>query len=195
MAAVEKRILIRMRKELKDLETSPPLGVICYPQNDNIVHLQAELTGPADTPYEGGVFKIDIHIPEKYPFEPPRCQFLTRVYHPNIDDQGRICLDILKGPPKGTWGPAISITTMLLSLRILLANPNPDDPLLVEIANEFKENRALFTQRARMYTKQYAMGDADTIGIEKSSEVGVFITAFHDYCIDDLPAKDSFMTR
>ncbi|KAF9363092.1 Ubiquitin-conjugating enzyme E2 T [Mortierella sp. NVP85] len=133
MAALEKRILIRMRKEIKNLETSPPLGIVCFPLNDSIVHLQAEFTGPPDTPYSGGTFKMEIHIPEKYPFEPPRCQFLTKVYHPNIDDQGRICLDILKGPPKGSWNPAISIATMLLSLRVLLANPNPDDPLLVDI--------------------------------------------------------------
>ncbi|KAI1295898.1 Ubiquitin-conjugating enzyme E2 T [Mortierella claussenii] len=132
-ATVEKRILIRMRKELKDLETSPPEGIICYPLDDNIVHLQAELAGPKDTPYAGGIFKLDIHIPERYPFEPPRCQFLTKIYHPNIDDEGRICLDILKSPPKGKWGPAISIPTLLTSLVVLLGDPNPDDPLIADI--------------------------------------------------------------
>ncbi|KAI8348488.1 ubiquitin-conjugating enzyme/RWD-like protein, partial [Mortierella sp. GBAus27b] len=154
MAAIEKRILVRMGREIKDLETSPPLGIVCFPLNDNIMHLQAEFTGPPDTPYSGGTFKMEIHIPDKYPFEPPRCEFLTRVYHPNIDDQGRICLDILKGPPKGTWNPAISIATMLLSLRVLLANPNPDDPLLVDVANEFKENKTLFNEKAREYTRR-----------------------------------------
>ncbi|KAF8931003.1 Ubiquitin-conjugating enzyme E2 T [Dissophora ornata] len=170
MATVEKRILIRMRKELRDLEISPPQGAICYPLNDNIVHLQAELNGPTETPYEGGTFKIEIHIPERYPFEPPRCQFLTRVYHPNIDDQGRICLNILKCPPKGTWGPAISITTMLMSLRILLANPNPDDPLLVEVANEFNENRELFNQKAREFTKRFAIENGESGSTGQSSE-------------------------
>lgn len=106
---------------------------------------------------------MEIHIPDKYPFEPPRCEFLTRVYHPNIDDQGRICLDILKGPPKGTWNPAISIATMLLSLRVLLANPNPDDPLLVDVANEFKENKTLFNEKAREYTRRYATPNTETI--------------------------------
>ncbi|KAF9089956.1 Ubiquitin-conjugating enzyme E2 T [Mortierella sp. GBA35] len=162
MAAVDKRILLRMRKELGDLEVSPPLGVVCYPVNDSIVHLQAEITGPEDTPYHGGSFKIDIHIPDKYPFEPPRCQFLTRVYHPNIDEQGLICLDILKSQPKGAWGPAISITTMLMSLRLLLAQPNPDDPLLVDVASEFKENRELFIHKAKEFTKQYATGSQET---------------------------------
>ncbi|KAF9938565.1 Ubiquitin-conjugating enzyme E2 T [Mortierella alpina] len=169
-AAIDKRILLRMRKELKDLETSPPLGVVCYPLNDNIVHLQAEISGPEDTPYSTGTFKIDILIPDRYPFEPPRCQFQTRVYHPNIDEQGRICLDILKSPPKGSWGPAISISTMLISLRLLLATPNPDDPLLVEVANEFKENRDLFMLKAKQYTERYATGYEDNPGGEDGVE-------------------------
>ncbi|KAF8932398.1 Ubiquitin-conjugating enzyme E2 T [Haplosporangium gracile] len=162
MATVDKRILIRMRKELTDLEQTPPLGVACYPINDNIVHLQAEIAGPEDSPYHGGSFKIDIHIPDRYPFEPPRCQFLTRVYHPNIDEQGLICLDILKGPPKGTWLPSINITTMLISLQLLLAQPNPDDPLLVDVATEFKENRELFKYKAKEFTRKYAAGTQDT---------------------------------
>ncbi|KAF9111692.1 Ubiquitin-conjugating enzyme E2 T [Mortierella sp. AM989] len=164
--SIEKRILVRMRKELKALELSPPEGVICYPVNDNIVHLKAELTGPKDTPYAEGIFKLEINIPDNYPLEPPRCQFITRVYHPNIDDQGRICLDILKCRPKGSWGPAISIPTMLTSLIVLLGDPNPDDPLSIDIANEFKENRALFSQKAREYTKLYATGNT----IEESTE-------------------------
>ncbi|KAK3808183.1 MAG: hypothetical protein J3R72DRAFT_408515 [Linnemannia gamsii] len=162
MTSVDKRILIRMRKELIDLERTPPLGVVCYPINDNIVHLHAEIAGPEDTPYHGGSFKINIHIPEKYPFEPPRCQFLTRVYHPNIDEQGLICLDILKPPPKGAWKPSISVSTMLISLQLLLAQPNPDDPLLVDVANEFKENRELFKHKAKEYTKQFATGVQET---------------------------------
>ncbi|KAG0320379.1 Ubiquitin-conjugating enzyme E2 T [Dissophora globulifera] len=132
---------------------------------------KTELSGLTETPYDGGTFKVDIHIPEKYPFEPPRCQFLTRVYHPNIDDQGRICLNILKGPPKGTWGPAISITTLLISLRILLANPNPDDPLLADVASEFNENRDLFNQKARDFTKQYAMSGTYSVAEDPLPEL------------------------
>ncbi|KAF9572570.1 Ubiquitin-conjugating enzyme E2 T [Mortierella alpina] len=128
------------------------------------IFLRAEISGPEDTPYATGTFKIDILIPDRYPFEPPRCQFQTRVYHPNIDEQGRICLDILKSPPKGSWGPAISISTMLISLRLLLATPNPDDPLLVEVANEFKENREIFSLKAKEYTERYATGYEDITG-------------------------------
>ncbi|KAF9387893.1 Ubiquitin-conjugating enzyme E2 T [Podila verticillata] len=159
MTTILGRTMLRMGKELEELEDSPREGIVCYPIDDNITHLQAEVSGPEDTPYFGGTFKIDIQIPERYPMEPPNCQFLTRVYHPNIDDQGRICLDILKKPPKGNWGPAMSVPTVLLSLRLLLANPNPDDPLLVEVAAEYKEHRELFRHKAAKYTQQYAMGN------------------------------------
>ncbi|KAG0055227.1 hypothetical protein BGZ83_009282 [Gryganskiella cystojenkinii] len=62
--------LMRMRKELKDLECKPPEGVICYPVNDSMVHLHAELEGPLDTPYAGGKFQVDINIPDRYRHEP-----------------------------------------------------------------------------------------------------------------------------
>ncbi|KAF9388804.1 Ubiquitin-conjugating enzyme E2 T [Mortierella sp. AD011] len=158
---IDRRIHVRMKKELRDLEVSPPEGVICYPVDDNILHLKAELTGPKDTPYAGGIFKLDIHIPDRYPFDPPRCQFITKIYHPNIDDQGRICLNILKTKPKGIWCPAISIVAVLTSIIVLLGDPNPDDPLLIEIASEFKENRALFNQKAQEYTRMYAIKGAE----------------------------------
>ncbi|KAF8987345.1 Ubiquitin-conjugating enzyme E2 T [Haplosporangium bisporale] len=171
MTTILGRTMLRMRKELEELEDSPREGIVCYPIDDNITHLQAEVSGPEDTPYFGGTFKIDIQIPERYPMEPPNCQFLTRVYHPNIDDQGRICLDILKKPPKGNWGPAMSVPTVLLSLRLLLANPNPDDPLLVEVAAEYKEHRELFRHKAAKYTQQYAKGnDTETNLIMTNNE-------------------------
>lgn len=70
-----------------------------------------------------------------YPFCPPAVRFLTVIYHPNIDGQGRICLDTLKMPPKGNWSPASNISTVLTSIRLLMAEPNPQDPLDKEIVN------------------------------------------------------------
>ncbi|KAF9302010.1 hypothetical protein BGZ74_005986 [Mortierella antarctica] len=149
------RTMVRMKKELEELEDSPREGIICYPiDDDNITHLHAEISGPEDTPYFGGTFKIDIQIPERYPMEPPNCQFLTRVYHPNIDDQGRICLDVLKKPPKARYDEC-SIY----------------DPLLVEVAAEYKEDRTLFQHKAAKHTKQYAMGnDTETNHVMASAE-------------------------
>lgn len=67
---------------------------------------------------------------------PPKVRFLTKIYHPNIDRLGRICLDILKDK----WSPALQIRTVLLSIQALLSAPNPDDPLANDVAEHWKTN-------------------------------------------------------
>jgi hypothetical protein len=71
----------------------------------------------------------------RYPFEPPCLRFITPVYHPNVDVAGRICLDLLRLPPKGTWRPVITLSGLLTSLQMLLMQPNPDDPLMADIVS------------------------------------------------------------
>ncbi len=71
----------------------------------------------------------------RYPFEPPKVRFVTRVYHPNIDGEGRICLDLLNMPPKGAWKPSLNISTVLASIGLLLSDPNPDDGLVADIVS------------------------------------------------------------
>ena len=147
----------RMQVELKRLETDPPYGVCCWPKSDTLNHLEAQLLGATDTPYEGGVFKLEIRIPDRYPFEPPKVIFLTKIYHPNIDTAGRICLDVLKLPPQGSWKPAHNISTVLTSIQLLLSEPNPNDGLMAEISQEFKHDRPRFVENAREWVRLYAV--------------------------------------
>lgn len=84
----------------------------------------------------GGTFKLELFLPEEYPMAPPKVRFLTKMYHPNIDKLGRICLDILKDK----WSPALQIRTVLLSIQALLSAPNPDDPLANDVAEMWKTN-------------------------------------------------------
>ena len=79
------------------------------------------IAGPKGSPYEGGVFYLDIQFPSDYPFKPPKVTFSTRIYHCNITSQGAICLDILKD----NWSPALSVSKVLLSVSSLLTDPNP----------------------------------------------------------------------
>ena len=87
---------------------------------------QATILGPTDSPFEGGVFFLNIHFPTDYPFKPPKFAFTTRIYHPNINSNGAICLDILRSQ----WSPALTVAKVLLSICSLLCDPNPDDPLV-----------------------------------------------------------------
>ena len=108
--------------------------------------LEASLIGPPGTPYADGVFKLEITIPERYPFEPPKLRFVTSIYHPNVDTGGRICLDILKLPPHGSWKPSINISSILTSLQVLMAEPNPDDPFMPEVDNQFRYHKKKYLE-------------------------------------------------
>ena len=128
----------RLAKELTDLKKDCPETISAGPIDDNnMFHWQAMIMGPSDSPYQGGVFFLDIQFPPDYPFKPPKCQFKTKVYHPNINANGGICLDILKNQ----WSPALTTTKVLLSISSLLSDPNPDDPLVGEIAALYKSNK------------------------------------------------------
>ncbi|CAG8449063.1 7276_t:CDS:2 [Diversispora eburnea] len=165
------QLLPRMKRELEILERDIPPGIVCYPIDDSFMRFCAQIKGPKDTPYEEGTFKVDVQIPARYPLEPPKMQFITPIYHPNIDDAGRICLDLLKMPPNGSWKPSLNISTTLTSLSLLMAEPNPDDPLVVEIASEYKELRSLFLHKAREATLKYAVESKESHyskNIEKS---------------------------
>ncbi|KFZ60644.1 Ubiquitin-conjugating enzyme E2 T, partial [Antrostomus carolinensis] len=146
----------RLKRELSLLSTEPPPGITCWQPADQLDDLRAQILGGADTPYEKGIFNLEIIVPERYPFEPPKIRFLTPIYHPNIDSAGRICLDVLKLPPKGAWRPSLNISTLLTSIQLLMAEPNPDDPLMADISSEYKYNKQLFMLNAKEWTEKYA---------------------------------------
>ena len=123
-------------------------------QEEDLSHWEGEIYGQADTPYEGGVFLIDIIIPSGYPIKPPSCKLMTKIYHPNINAAGLICLDILKNQ----WSPALGIRGLLMSLISLLNAPNPGDPLNHEAGALMSRDPVQFDSTARSWTAEYAMG-------------------------------------
>ena len=143
----------RINKELQDLGKDPPAGCSAGPIDESDLYTwQASIVGPDDSPYAGGVFFLNIHFPTDYPFKPPKITFSSKIYHPNINSNGSICLDILKDQ----WSPALTISKVLLSISSLLTDANPDDPLVPEIAKLYKEDRSAFDEKAREWTRKYA---------------------------------------
>ena len=142
----------RITTELKQLEKDPPMNCSAGPIGDDIFKWEATIIGPTETVYEGGVFKLLIHFSDRYPFKPPKIRFLTRIYHPNINSSGGICLDILKDQ----WSPALTISKVLLSICSLLSDPNPDDPLVPDIADEYMNDRKTYDDTAKTWTQIYA---------------------------------------
>lgn len=153
-------LIRRLQKELKDLREDPPANCSAGPvseREEDLLRWSATIMGPSDSPYAGGVFYLDVTFPDgpdrTYPFDPPTVKFRTRIYHPNINSRGGICLDILKDQ----WTPALTISKVLLSICALMTEPNPDDPLVGEIADLYVRDREAYNERARHYTQQYAM--------------------------------------
>ncbi|XP_065905280.1 ubiquitin-conjugating enzyme E2-24 kDa-like isoform X2 [Dysidea avara] len=122
------------------------------PKGGNLFQWVATITGPPDTPYEGGTFFVELTFSPEYPFKPPKVIFRTKIYHCNINSQGMVCLDILKEQ----WSPAFSIKKILLSISYLLQQCNPDDPLVGSIATQFINDRRTHDKIARNWTKRYA---------------------------------------
>ena len=145
----------RIGAELKDLQRDPPSNCSAGPKDDDIFNWEACIVGPEETPYHGGMFKLSIQFPVDYPFRAPHVRFVTKIYHPNINSSGLICLDILKDK----WSPALTVSKLLLSISSLLSDPNPDDPCVPDIANLYKQNRAAYEEEALMWTLQYAIPD------------------------------------
>lgn len=141
-----------MPKETERLTTDPVAGITAVPHSDNLRYFDVVITGPEGSPYENGKFKLELFLPDEYPMVAPKVRFLTKIYHPNIDRLGRICLDVLKN----NWSPALQIRTILLSIQALLSSPNPDDPLANEVAEEWKNNHAHAIETARDWTARYA---------------------------------------
>ncbi|KAJ6708469.1 UBIQUITIN-CONJUGATING ENZYME E2 [Salix viminalis] len=158
----------RILKELKDLQKDPPTSCSAGPVAEDMFHWQATIMGPADSPYAGGVFLVTIHFPPDYPFKPPKVAFRTKVFHPNINSNGSICLDILKEQ----WSPALTISKVLLSICSLLTDPNPDDPLVPEIAHMYKTDRAKYEATARSWTQKGAWFLKQIFGFEANQDQG-----------------------
>ena len=143
----------RIQKELEELRSTPLETCSAGPiQEDNLFLWEGAIVGPSDSPYAGGCFQLQIEFPLNYPFKPPKVAFKTKVFHPNINSQGGICLDILKDQ----WSPALSIAKVLLSISSLLTDANPKDPLVPEIARLYVDNRPEFDRMAREWTQRYA---------------------------------------
>ncbi|QPG73245.1 hypothetical protein FOA43_000553 [Brettanomyces nanus] len=144
----------RISKELEDVKRDTLSKVTLEPvDEDSLQHLKGTFEGPPGTPYEGGLFEVDIKITDEYPFKPPIMKFDTKVYHPNISSQtGAICLDILKD----AWTPILTIKSSLISLQSLLQDPVPTDPQDAQVAKVYLEDPKKFAETAANWTKIYA---------------------------------------
>ena len=145
--------LKRIHKEIKDMQDNPSEMERAEPWADEELYKWVgTIYGPKESPYEGGVFYVDIAIPPEYPFRPPSVRFTIKIFHPNIDENGQFSLEILSDK----WLASLSIAKVLSSLSQLLKEPNADDALVPAIAELFKEDRDKFNETVKEWALKHA---------------------------------------
>lgn len=146
-------ITLRIKKEFELIRKDPLLDIKITQNEQNLREIFIDMLGPPDTPYENGHFKLEMFLPAEYPMIPPKVRFLTKIYHPNIDKLGRICISTLKSG----WSPAIQVKTLMVSIRSLLSDPNYEDPLDPKIGEHFIQYRDDAINIAKNFTLKYAI--------------------------------------
>ena len=122
--------------------------------NDNMQELNVKFLGPKDTPYEGGIWRLHIELPDNYPYKSPSIGFVNKIFHPNIDiASGSICLDVINS----TWSPLYDLINIIeWMIPGLLKEPNGSDPLNNEAASLQLTNKKRYESKIKEYIDRYA---------------------------------------
>jgi len=144
----------RLMKERASLEKQPLEYALLDPlEGENIHSWKVRVIGPSGTPYSGGKFTVHVEFPAQYPFKPPSLKFLTKVYHPSVQqDTGEICTDLVGDG----WGPTLNVRHCLGVIYQMLQEPTADHPLDDEIAAQLQTKPKEFEKAAKKFTKEYA---------------------------------------
>ncbi|CAF0873814.1 unnamed protein product [Adineta steineri] len=142
----------KLNQEWEDFKQNAPDYIFAEPMKNDLLNWRAKLLGPPDTPFEGGIFILDIIYSDEYPFKPPICIMKTNMFHPNISSTGEIYISILQND----WTPALTIRSILLTIFSILDDPVMDNPTNDKAAQCFKKNRTEYDLIVREYTLKYA---------------------------------------
>lgn len=140
----------RHLKDFGKLMANPLEGI--FPAMTDTRNYKIIIVGSEDTPYEDGLFQVDVQIPDEYPLEPPIIKFVTKIYHPNISNDGTICCGFLTH-----WTPSMTLEFVALSLQSLLHEPDLTEPINPVVVECWKSNLLEAKRIAREWTSKYAV--------------------------------------
>eukprot|EP01126_Amoeba_proteus_P026572 TRINITY_DN2631_c0_g1_i29.p1 TRINITY_DN2631_c0_g1~~TRINITY_DN2631_c0_g1_i29.p1 ORF type:complete len:161 (-),score=18.55 TRINITY_DN2631_c0_g1_i29:906-1388(-) len=140
----------RLIRDFKNLQHELPIGISGAPKADNLLYWEAVIFGPEDTPWEGGTFRLTLEFSEDYPAKPPHVRFKSKMFHPNVYSDGNICLDILNKQ----WSQLNDVSAVLISVRSLLCDPNPDSPANQTAAKMFQEDIISYHMKVKEIVRQ-----------------------------------------
>jgi len=142
----------KLLKEINRLRIEPPEGIRIATNEDDMLDLTGIVEGPADTPYEGGYFRVKFSFTDEFPSAPPKCRMLTKIFHPNVSSSGEICVNTLKKD----WKPSYGIEHILVTIKCLLIYPNAESALDEDAGRELLENYESYFARAKLITSVHA---------------------------------------
>ncbi|PWA02907.1 hypothetical protein BB558_000945 [Smittium angustum] len=132
---------IRIQKDISELDLPSSIS-ITFPNEEDLLKFEVVIK-PDEGYYKNGSFHFRFSISENYPHDPPKVQCTQTIYHPNIDLEGKVCLNILRED----WKPVLNLNSVLIGLQFLFLEPNPDDPLNKEAASELRSNLQSFKRK------------------------------------------------
>jgi len=148
-----------LQNAYKKVMSEPVEGFTCeIVDSNNLFDWLVYLEGPKETPYEGGVFRLLMKFPPDYPMSPPELRFLSGFWHPNVYDDGKVCISILHPPgedpmsgerPGERWLPTQTVTTIVLSVMSMLADPNISSPANVDASVQWRKDRTNYIKKCR----------------------------------------------
>ncbi|RXW15389.1 hypothetical protein EST38_g10466 [Candolleomyces aberdarensis] len=157
-----------LRRQLQELTKRPVEGFSAGLVDDNnLYEWDIMIIGPPDTLYEGGFFKARLSFPPEFPLLPPKMKFITPMWHPNIYDDGTVCISILHAPGEDQYGyedagerwlPVHTVESILLSVISLLSSdtPNLDSPANVDAAKEVRTDIIGYRKKVRRLVRRSA---------------------------------------
>lgn len=135
---------LRLQKDLTELDLPKSIKVN-FTNPSNIFNFVLSIV-PQEGFYKMGLFKFTVEINENFPIDPPKIRCMQKIYHPNIDLDGNICLNILRED----WSPVLNLNSVIIGLNFLFLEPNPNDPLNKEAANVLAKNKNIFASNVKV---------------------------------------------
>lgn len=151
-------VLNRLIKEVKEYTKAPVSDIKLRINEENFTDLRADISGPAETPFEGGCFRMKLVFGPDFPAAPPKGFFITPIFHPNVAKNGEICVNTLKKD----WKAECKLSHILMVVRCLLIEPNPESALNEEAGRMFMEDYQSYAQRARLLTSIHALPEVSS---------------------------------
>ncbi|KAJ3896563.1 ubiquitin-conjugating enzyme [Lentinula edodes] len=143
---------------MTNINNQPLENIVVEAKEDNLFEWDCIIIAESDSPYKGGKFKFALSLPQNFPFKAPSVTFKTKIYHPGINEEGAICVPVLRDEVRLTFFnhlySGFSGTAVLCIIQEKLNNPSPDDPFEPDIAALLKNDKSKFLATAKEWTKK-----------------------------------------